>query len=40
MLGFEQFLKQLTPENHKFIEEGLAELERDWQFNLEELNYA
>jgi hypothetical protein len=39
-LGIEQIMKQLTPENHRQIESALEQFEREWYFDLEELNYS
>lgn len=37
-LAVEHFMKQLTPENHKSIEQGLEQLEREWYFDFDEIN--
>jgi hypothetical protein len=37
-LAVEQFLQQLTPENHKSIEQGLEQLEQEWLFDINEIN--
>ena len=34
----DQFLKTLTPDNHKQIEMGLAQLEQDWFFEFDDVN--
>ena len=39
-LGIDQIMKQLTPENHRQIDSALAQFEREWYFDLEELNYS